>query len=156
RVSESTIQLPALLSPSRQPRRFVAGLGAVARRRARFLLVLAALSFGIGWESLKPTSWRRTVRAAFYRALRQAIVGSLLTILITAGLVGVGLVNQALFWLGEAGQENLEGSVLVSGIIRGIGPTLVGLILLGRSGMLALAEIGSMRIGGQIRAMEAQ
>jgi phospholipid/cholesterol/gamma-HCH transport system permease protein len=138
------------------PRRLLAALGGGMRRRARFMLLLAALALGVFREAARPRAWRRTVRSELRRALRQSVGGALTTVLVSAALVGVALVNQALFWLGEAGQENLIGSVLVSGLIRGIGPVLVGLILLGRSGMLALAEIGSLQIGGQVRAMEAQ
>jgi len=140
----------------RLPQRLLAALGGATRRRARFVLLLAALALGVFREAVRPLSWRRTVHSELRRALRQSVGGALTTVLVTAALVGVALVNQALFWLGEAGQENLIGSVLVSGLIRGIGPVLVGLILLGRSGMLALAEIGSLQIGGQVRAMEAQ
>ncbi len=138
------------------PRRLLAALGSGARQRARFMLLLAGLTLGVFREALRPLAWRRTVRMELRRALRQSVVGALTTVLVSAALVGVALVNQALFWLGQAGQENLIGSVLVSGLIRGIGPVLVGLILLGRSGMLVLAEIGSLHMGGQVRAMEAQ
>jgi len=138
------------------PRRLVADLGASTRRQIRFTLILAALSLGLFREVLRPHTWRRTVRAEFRRVLRQSIGGGLWTVLVTAALVGVALVNQTLFWLGQAGQESLIGSALVGGLVRGIGPTLVGLILLGRSGMVAVAEIGSLQIGGQVRAMEAQ
>jgi len=134
----------------------LAALGSGARKRARFMLLLAGLTLGVFREALRPLAWRRTVRMELRRALRQSVVGALTTVLVSAALVGVALVNQALFWLGQAGQENLIGSVLVSGLIRGIGPVLVGLILLGRSGMLVLAEIGSLHMGGQVRAMEAQ
>jgi len=138
------------------PRRLLAALGRDTRQRARFMLLLAGLTLGVFREALRPLAWRRTVRMELRRALRQSVVGALTTVLVSAALVGVALVNQALFWLGQAGQENLIGSVLVSGLIRGIGPVLVGLILLGRSGMLALAEISGLHIGGQVRAMEAQ
>jgi len=138
------------------PRRLLAGLGGFTRRRVRFLLLLAALSFGVIRESLRPASWRRTVKAEFRRALRQAVGGSLLTVLITAALVGVGIVNQALYWLGQAGAQGLIGSVIVGVLIRGIAPVLIGLVLLGRSGMQALAEIAGMQIGGQVHALEAQ
>jgi phospholipid/cholesterol/gamma-HCH transport system permease protein len=40
-------------------------------------------------------------------------------------------------------------------LVRGVSPILVGLILLGRSGMATLAELGSLKTGGQLRAMEA-
>jgi phospholipid/cholesterol/gamma-HCH transport system permease protein len=137
-------------------RRLVADLGASTRRQIRFMLILAALSLGLFLEVLRPHTWRRTVRAEFRRVLRQSIGGGLWTVLVTAALVGVALVNQTLFWLGQAGQESLIGSALVGGLVRGIGPVLVGLILLGRSGMVAVAEIGSLQIGGQVRALEAQ
>jgi phospholipid/cholesterol/gamma-HCH transport system permease protein len=96
------------------------------------------------------------MRAEFRRVLRQALGGGLWSVLVTAALVGVALVNQTLFWLERAGQENLIGSVLVNGLVRGVGPILVGLILLGRSGMATLAELGSLKTGGQLRAMEGQ
>src|SRR5262249_32758709 len=100
-------------------------------------------------------AWRRTVRTAFGRALRQSVGGGLSTVLVTAALVGVALVNQALYWLAQAGQENLIGAGLVSGLVRGMGPVPVGLMLLGRSAMVSVAEIGVLSRGGQIRALEA-
>ena len=138
------------------PRRILAAVGGFTRRRVRFLLLLAALCFGVVRESLRPASWRRTVRAEVRRALRQSVGGSLVTVLVTAAIVGVGVVDQALYWLGQAGEQGLIGSVIVGVLIRGIAPVLIGFILLGRSGMLALAEIGGMQIGGQIHMMEAQ
>jgi phospholipid/cholesterol/gamma-HCH transport system permease protein len=142
--------------PANLPRRLLAALGVAARRQTRFVLLLAALALGVFREALRPLTWRRTVRRELRRALRQSVSGALPTVIVTAALIGVALVHQALFWLGRAGQENLIGSVLVSGLMRGIGPALVGLILLGRSGMHALAEIGALKVGGQVSALEAQ
>ena len=142
--------------PGGMPRRLLASVGGFTRRRVRFILLLAALCFGVIRESFRPASWRRTVRAEFRRALRQSVGGSLLTVLVTAAIVGVGIVDQALYWLGQAGEQGLIGSVIVGVLVRGIAPVLIGFILLGRSGMLALAEIGGMQIGGQIHMLEAQ
>jgi phospholipid/cholesterol/gamma-HCH transport system permease protein len=136
--------------------RLLAELGAATRRHTRFVLLLGALTLGVLRDALHPLSWRRTVRAEFRRTLRQSIGGGFSTVVVTAAMIGIALVSQALFWLGLAGQENLIGSLLVSGIVRGIGPVLVGMILLGRSGMVALAEIASLRTGRQVQAMEAQ
>ena len=66
------------------------------------------------------------------------------------------MVYQALYWLGAAGQEGLIGSILVTVLVREIAPVLIGLILLGRSGMVVLSEIGRLGIGGHLRALEAQ
>jgi phospholipid/cholesterol/gamma-HCH transport system permease protein len=136
-------------------RRGLAVIGRAARRFTGFTLTLAALALGIVREAVRPSSWRRTVRAEFRRALRQAIAGGLFTTLVTAALIGLAMVYQALYWLGAAGQEGLIGSVLVTILVRELTPVLVGLVLLGRSGMVALSEIGRLRIGGQVRSLEA-
>ena len=137
-------------------RRGLAILGSATRRRTAFFLFLAALAWGVLRDLFRPHTWRRTVRAEFRRALHQAIAGGLSTILVTAALVGLGMVSQALYWLGEAGEEGLIGSVLVTILVRSVTPLLVGLVLLGRSGMVALAEIATLTAGGQVRALEAQ
>jgi phospholipid/cholesterol/gamma-HCH transport system permease protein len=158
-MSETTIteQAPvAAAQPRGRVRRFLAGIGRETRRRTRFMLFLASLAWGVVRAAPRPGTWRRTVRFEFRRALRQAIAGALSTVLITAALIGVLMVYQALYWLGAAGQEGLIGSVLVTVLVREITPVLIGLILLGRSGTVALSEIGRLGIGGQIHALEAQ
>ena len=136
-------------------RRGLAIVGRAVRRFTGFTLTLAALALGVLQEAVRPSSWRRTMRAEFRRALRQAIAGGLFTTLVTAALIGLAMVYQALYWLGAAGQEGLIGSVLVTILVRELTPVLVGLILLGRSGMVALSEIGRLRIGGQVHSFEA-
>jgi phospholipid/cholesterol/gamma-HCH transport system permease protein len=133
-----------------------ARIGRTTRRHTSFILFLAALSFGVVREASRRKSWRRTVRSEFRRSLHQAIAGGLVPTLVTAALVGLGMVYQALYWLGEAGQEGLIGSVLVTVLVRSVAPIIVGLVLLGRSGMVTLSEIGALTAGGQVRTLEAQ
>ena len=152
-----TQQPPVARAPSAgRARRLLAGIGRETRRRMRFMLFLASLAWGVVRAAPRPGTWRRTVRFEFRRALRQAVAGALSTVLITAALIGILMVYQALYWLGAAGQEGLIGSVLVTVLVREITPVLIGLILLGRSGTVALSEIGRLGIGGQIHALEAQ
>jgi phospholipid/cholesterol/gamma-HCH transport system permease protein len=143
-------------TPGGLPRRVLAGIGRETRRRTKFMLLLASLAWGVVRAVPWPSSWRRTVRFEFRRALRQAIAGGLSTVLITAALIGVLMVYQALYWLGAAGEEGLIGSILVTILVREIAPVLIGLILLGRSGMVVLSEIGRLGMGGHLRALEAQ
>jgi phospholipid/cholesterol/gamma-HCH transport system permease protein len=138
------------------PRRVLASIGRETRRRTRFILILASLAWGVVRALPWPGTWRRTVRYEFRRALRQAIAGGMSTVLITAALIGVLMVYQALYWLGAAGQEGLIGSVLVTILVREIAPVLIGLILLGRSGMVVLSEVGRLGMGGHLRALESQ
>jgi phospholipid/cholesterol/gamma-HCH transport system permease protein len=136
-------------------RRVLATIGAGTRRRGAFVLQFAALCWGVIAESVRPSSWRRTVRAEFWRALRQAAAGGLSATLFTAVLVGLVMVSQALYWLGGAGEEALLGSVLVTVLVREVTPLLIGLIVLGRSGTVAVAEIGALQLGGQAHALGA-
>jgi phospholipid/cholesterol/gamma-HCH transport system permease protein len=131
-------------------------LGRSVRSHSTFLLLLASLSAGVVSEAIRPSTWRRTIRAEFRRALQQAVGGALSTTLVTAGLIGLVLVSQALYWLGQAGQEGLIGPIVVTVLVREIAPLLVGLIVLGRSGVVIVSEIGGLRLGGQVHAMAAQ
>ena len=134
----------------------LAAIGRVVRTRTSFLLMFAAFAWGVFHEAARPRTWRRTVRSEFRRALREATAGGLPTILVAAGLTGVALVSQTLYWFGIAGQENLEGSLLVTVLVREVAPVLVGMVLLGRSGTVTVAELGSLQVQGQVRMMFAQ
>ena len=87
--------------------------------------------------------------------LRQAAGGGLPATLFTASLAGIGMVSQLLYWLGLAGLGQLTGSLLVTVLLREVAPVLVGVILLGRSGMLTVTELGLRRGRGQIRTLVA-
>jgi phospholipid/cholesterol/gamma-HCH transport system permease protein len=145
-----------LASAANACRRALAEIGRFARRRASFLLMLAALSWGVLQEGFRPRSWRRTVVAEYLRVLRQAAGGGLPTALVTAGLTGLALVAHAIYWLGLAGELELEGSILVTVLVRELAPLLVGMVLLGRSGTRAMVEIGRLKVTGQLHVMTAQ
>jgi len=134
----------------------LAATGRFTRARTGFPLSLAAASWGVLREAVRPVSWRRTVRHEFKLTMRQAAGGGLATAMVTASLAGVAMVYEALYWLGVAGQAQLTGSILVTVLVRELTPLLVGLILLGRSGMLTVTELGTLQAGGQIRTMHSQ
>jgi phospholipid/cholesterol/gamma-HCH transport system permease protein len=133
----------------------LAAVGRGTRTRAGFALILAAASWGVLREAVRPISWRRTVRHEFNLTMHQAIAGGLVTVMVTASLTGLAMVYEALYWLGVAGEAQLTGSILVTVLVRELTPLLVGLILLGRSGMLTVTELGMLQTGGQIRTMIA-
>ena len=135
--------------------RLLGHFGRAVHLRSSFVLLLASLGVGVVRDAIRPGSWRRTIRGEFRRALQQA-VGAFSTTLITAGLIGLVMVSQALYWLGQAGQEGLIGPVVVTVLVREIAPLLVGLTVLGRSGVVIVSEIGDLQLGGQVHAMAAQ
>jgi phospholipid/cholesterol/gamma-HCH transport system permease protein len=134
----------------------LARIGRAVRSHTSFVLLLASLGAGVARDAIRPATWRRTVRGEFRRALQQAVGGGLSTTLVTAGLIGLVMVSQALYWLGQAGQEGLIGPILVTVLVREVAPVLVGLVVLGRSGVVIVSEIGELQIGGQVRTMAAQ
>ena len=137
--------------------RVLGAVGAPVRRGAQVMLAAAALMLGIVLEAAHRATWRRvTVRAEFARELRLALLGGLLTVLVTGAIVGLAMVYQAISWLSYVGQEGLVGRILVTVLVRETTPVLVGLILLGRSGTVTVVEFGSIKASGQLRALEAQ
>jgi phospholipid/cholesterol/gamma-HCH transport system permease protein len=156
-MTDAGISAPrAAPGQSGRVRRALARIGRGTRARASFSLALFSLAVGVLFEAGRPHSWRRTVRAEFRRVLRQAVGGGLSPTLVTAVLIGLAMVSQTLYWLGEAGQAELIGSVLVTVMVRELAPLLVGFILLGRSGVVVLSEIAALRLGGQLDVLAAQ
>ncbi len=142
-------------SPVAPARRALAATGAFVRARVGFALQASAAAWGVVSEGVRPATWRRTVRAEFATTLRQAAGDGLPSTLFTAALAGIGMVSQLLYWLGLAGLGQLTGSLLVTVLLREVAPVLVGVILLGRSGMLSVAELGLRSSRGQIRTLAA-
>jgi phospholipid/cholesterol/gamma-HCH transport system permease protein len=138
-------------SPLEWARRALAKIGRPVRPHIDVVLTLAALGFGVAREAVRPATWRRTVRNEFQRALRQVVGGGLPTTVVTAALIGLVMVSQALYWLGQAGQEELIGPVVVTVLVREVAP-----LLLGRSGVVVVSEIGELQIGGQVSTLAAQ
>lgn len=132
----------------------LAALGAPVVGAARWLIALSAVGTAVLLLAGRGTTWRRTVRSAFARDLRDALLGSLPAAAVLAALVGLGLVYQALYWLERAGQMSLVGEVIVVVLMRELGPMLVALILAGRSGTALLIDMTQQRLGGQLRALD--
>ena len=139
----------------RRVRQFLRAIGDPALRAVRTLLFGLGAAFAVLRQAARPANWRRTVRAEFYRALKQAAPEALPTVLVTASIVGLVMVYQALYWLQLAGEIMKVGRVLVLVLVRDLAPVLVGLIVLGRSGTVTMVELGALRQGGQLRRLDA-
>ncbi|AQT04279.1 MULTISPECIES: MlaE family ABC transporter permease [Acetobacter] len=134
----------------------LAWLGRLTRRQIRFFLIMLGASWGVIFESFRAHSWRRTVRFEFASTMRSVIGGGLIATLFAGTLTGVAAVSQTIYWLGLAGMAKMTGTILIDVVIREIAPILVGILLLGRNGMLSVTELGLLTTGGEIRSMQAQ
>ncbi len=133
----------------------VGWIGRLTRRQARFLLIMLGASWGVIFESFRAHSWRRTVRYEFISTMNSIIRGGLVATMFAGVLTGVAAVSQVIYWLGLTGLATMTGSILINIVVREIAPILVGVLLLGRNGMLSTTELGLLSIGGEIRSMQA-
>jgi len=144
------------LPPRAGALRLLAATGAPVVAAARWVAFTAGLAAAVARFAARPRSWRRPVRAAFRAALHEAGGRSFAAVMVAAVLIGVGMVFQALFWLGAVGQGQLVGTVLTTVLVREVAPVAVGLLVLGRAGMATLIALGAHQRSGRIAALDAQ
>lgn len=126
-------------------------VGSATRSYFRFLLSVLAVSWGVLVESISPLTWRRTVKYEFKRMVGLSVGGGFFSTFFTASLAGLAVVSQAILWLGAAGLTKMTGPILVTVLVRELAPVLVGMILLGRNGILTVTECSLLAMGGQLK-----
>lgn len=134
--------------------RFLAAIGRYARGRARVVLGLLGLGAWALARCFRPDTWGGPARAEFFRRLRQALAGGFYATVVLGVVAGFGVVFQGLYWFGQLGQRGLLASLLVTILMRELVPILVGLLVLGRSGTVTIAELGAMRAAGGVRSLQ--
>ena len=105
---------------------------------------------------IRPRHWARAARKAFVLQILSVGVEPLWFVGAVAVFVGISVVVQLTFWTGEAGQSQLLGPLLVTVVARELGPVLINLIVIVRSGSAMTTELGVLKINGEVRALEAQ
>ena len=105
---------------------------------------------------VRPRYWVRAVRTAFARQVLAIGVEPVGFVGAVAAFVGISVVVQLTFWVGEAGQSQLLGPLLVAVVARELGPVLINLVVMVRSGSAMTTELGVLKINGEVRALEAQ
>jgi phospholipid/cholesterol/gamma-HCH transport system permease protein len=79
---------------------------------------------------------------------------SLLVILLTGTFTGMVLGFQGFYALERVGSSAFLGPMVALSLLRELGPVITALMVTGRAGSAMAAEIGIMRIGEQIDALE--
>ncbi len=136
-------------------------LGLLARLGERVLRVIRAVLMFVGDASVAlargfvPGRWRRTMREELFTYFYHVGVRAVPAVVVAALLVGIGLVQQILYWLDVAGQQGSVGSFLVLVLVREISPVVTALIVIGRSGSVLLDEVGHMKVNGQLRMLQS-
>jgi phospholipid/cholesterol/gamma-HCH transport system permease protein len=105
---------------------------------------------------VQPRHWARAARKAFALQILSIGVEPIWFVGAVAVFVGISVVVQLTFWTGEVGQSEMLGPLLVAVVARELGPVLINLIVIIRSGSAMTTELGVLKINGEVRALEAQ
>lgn len=116
----------------------------------------AAVIGTVLYVCVRPRSWVRTVRNMFARQVLAIGVEPLGFVCGVAVFIGISVVAQLTFWVGEAGQSQLLGPLLVAVVARELGPVLTNIVVVVRSSSAMAAELAVLKISGEVRALEAQ
>lgn len=136
--------------------RMLAAVGISARGQWEEVRHAAALIGTALYTGVRPRYWVGTTRAAFARQVMAIGVEPLLFVGALAVFVGISVVVQLSSWIGQAGQSQLLGPVLVTVVARELGPVLINLVVIVRSGSAMTTELGVLKIDGAVRKLEAE
>jgi phospholipid/cholesterol/gamma-HCH transport system permease protein len=136
--------------------RLVCRLGSEVWARWDKVRHIAAVVGTVLCVGVQPRYWVRPVRKAFALQILSIGVEPLLFVGAVAVFVGISVVVHLTFWIGEAGQSQLLGPLLVTVVARELGPVLINLVVIVRSGSAMTTELGVLKINGGVRALEAQ
>ena len=135
--------------------RTVAGVGRFTLAQWNQLRHAAAVIGAVLCVCVQPRYWVRPVRKAFARQLLAMGVAPLGFVAVVAMAVGISVVVQLSFWTGEAGQSQLLGPLLVAVVARELGPVLINLVVIVRSGSVMTAELAVLKVAGEAPALDA-
>jgi phospholipid/cholesterol/gamma-HCH transport system permease protein len=136
--------------------RLAAGVGHSARTNWCDLQFVAAVIGSVLYTAMRPRYWTSPFRNELARQVMAVGVEPLGFVCAVAVFVGISVVVQFSFWTGEAGQSQLLGSLLVAVVARELGPVLINLIVIVRSGSAMTTELGLLKISGEVDALEAR
>jgi phospholipid/cholesterol/gamma-HCH transport system permease protein len=119
----------------------------------RELGAFAVITLGV--TLTKFNSSKRVVHPLIYTQIWNAGVRLLPMISFIGAAVGLVVVGQTVSLLSRVGAQQYIGTVMVTVIVRELGPLLTALIVLARAGTANVVELGTMRALGEIEALES-
>ncbi len=101
----------------------------------------------------------RTAPAVTFPAIRRELTRSgarlLPMFLFLSGALGLVVIGQTVSWASKVNATDYLGKVMVFVVVRELGPLLTALVVLTRSGMANVIELGTARALGEVESLEA-
>jgi phospholipid/cholesterol/gamma-HCH transport system permease protein len=134
----------------------VAALGGFAWEHWRALQYLAAVIGTALWLALNPRYWKRDIRTKVAHQVMTVGLEPIGFVCALAAFVGISVVVQLTFWTGEAGQSQMLGPLLVTVVARELGPILMNLVVIVRTGSAMTTELGVLKISGGVENLQKE
>ena len=106
------------------------------------------------WILIAPFTGQFFKIAPIFRQLVFIGVRAAPMVALTAFSVGVTLAMQAEHSLQQLGAESFVPDLVMVTLLRELGPVLIAVIVIGRSGSAVTAELGTMKVSEEIEALE--
>jgi len=113
----------------------------------------ALITFGVIFTKL--TLAHRVIRPLVFRELYRAGLGVLPMIMFLALALGLIIIGQTVSLASRVGANRYVGMVMVTVVVRELGPMLTAFIVLLRTGTATVVELGTARALGEVEALEA-
>jgi phospholipid/cholesterol/gamma-HCH transport system permease protein len=152
-----SVEFAGAASQSKNPiRRIIGGLGEKVWAHWDEIRHSAAVIGTVFRVGLRPRYWVRAARTDFARQVLAIGVEPLWFVGAVAVLVGISVVVQLTTWADEAGQSRLVGPLLVTVVARELGPVLINLVVILRSGSAMTTQLGVLKLNGDVCALESR
>jgi len=127
----------------------------VLGRRVLTFLAHTAGALALVLEAVRalPALAQRPVRQVFYRQVYFTGVQALFVVAAIGLVLGLAIITQVSSLAGRT--TDLTGRVLVWVVVRELGPLFAAIIVIARSGTAVAAELGSMKVSGEVRSLRA-
>ena len=119
----------------------------------RELGAFAVITLGVTFTKFNVA--KRVVHPLIFAQIWNAGVRLLLMVGFIGAAFGFLIVGQTVGLLTRVGAEEYIGTVMVTVIVRELGPLLTALIVLARAGTANVVELGTMRALGEVEALES-
>lgn len=129
------------------------------RKLLRFVLTVQGLGafmlITLGVMFSKVGSGRRVLYPLILAQLSRAGLWLLPMVTFLAAALGLVVIGQTVSLLSRVGANSYLGIVMVSSVVRELGPILAALLVLSRAGAANVIELGTARALGEVEALEA-
>jgi phospholipid/cholesterol/gamma-HCH transport system permease protein len=106
------------------------------------------------WTCVAPFRGQRWSVAQTFRQMVMIGVRALSMASLTAFSIGLTLAMQSGAELRKMGADSFIPDLVSVSLLRELGPLLIAVIVIGRSGSAVTAELGTMKVGEEIEALE--